>query len=138
MKKFAAIIATTVTLSACFGAPPNEKILTDFCTDLFAGEEQTATRIAETTGGSLETYCGCFASQTVSEARNIDLYKDILLSMTELRDAEKLTLDETAEEIERRLDAGEIEGFAEDDLGSLDDAFRDLLTDMMGSNGTCP
>ncbi len=138
MKKFAAIIAATVTLSACFGAPPNEKILTDFCTDLFAGEEQTATRIAQTTGGSLETYCGCFASQTIAEGKDIDLYKDVLLAMNELRTGENLTLDDTAEEVERRLASGELEGFTAQDLGRLDDTFRDLLTDMMDSNGTCP
>lgn len=138
MKYLFSAAAAAFVLSACNGAPPNEEILTELCTDLFEGDTRSVTMIAEDTGTDLATFCGCFAAQTVADGTKVDLYKDILVQMTELRSADDADVDDTADRIEDKLESGEIDSFNENDFESLGDYFQDLAINMGGTNGTCP
>lgn len=138
MKYLFSAAAAAFVLSACDGAPPNEKILTQLCTDLFEGDTRSVTMIMDDTGTDLATFCGCFASQTVAEGTKIDLYKDILIQMTELQSTGDLDVDDTADLIEEKLESGEIDTFNENDFESLGDYFQDLSIGMGGTDGACP
>lgn len=138
MKYLCSAAAAAFVLSACNGAPPNEEILSQLCTDLFDGDTRSITMITEDTGADLATFCGCFAEQTVAEGTKIDLYKDILVQMTDLQSAENLDVDDTADLIEDKLESGEIDSFNENDFESLGDYFQDLAINMGGTNGACP
>lgn len=130
-------LAAIAVLTACNGAPPNEQLLTESCVALFEGDARTAGMIAGEAGTDLATFCGCFATQTVAEETNVDLYKDILNTMVEIRSAGNLNVEDTADQLETKLEAGEIDSFTEAQFDNLGDVFQDLSTDMMGAGGTC-
>lgn len=138
MKHLIAAAAAISIMTACYGAPPNEKILTDFCGDLFDGDGRTAEMITSEAGTDLATFCSCFGAQTVAEEDKIDLYKDILLNMVQVRSAGNLSVEETADQIEDQLESGELEGFSEQDFDDLGDEFQDLASEMKSAGGTCP
>ena len=138
MKYLLAPIAAATILSGCFGAPPNEKILTDLCVELFEGDPRSLTMISGDTGSDLPTFCGCFASQTVAEESNIDMRKEILVKMTAVREANGFDVEATAEQIQEQVRSGEIDSFTESDFDDLGDYFRDLSTDMSDTSGICP
>ena len=134
---FAPVVAATF-LAGCFGAPPNEKILSDLCVDLFEGDSRSLTMIAGETGSDLPTFCSCFAKRTVAEATKVDLRKEILVTMTAIRAADNLDVEDTADRIEAQLDSGEITSFTENDFDDLGDYFQDLSMDMSDTSGVCP
>ena len=138
MKHILAPLAAVTVLVGCFGAPPNEKILTDLCVDLFEGDARSLTMIAGDTGSDLPTFCGCFATRTVAEATKIELRKEILETMTTIRGTNSLDVEDTADRIEAQLESGEITSFTENDFDDLGDHFRDLSIDMSDTNGACP
>ena len=138
MKHLLAPIAAATVLAGCFGAPPNEKILTDLCVDLFEGDARGLTMISGDTGSDLPTFCACFATSTVAEATKIDLRKEILETMTTIRGADNLNVEDTADRIETQIESGQITSFTENDFDDLGDYFRDLSVDMSDTNGACP
>ncbi len=138
MKYIVATFAAASVMSACNGAPPNEKILTQLCTDVFEGDARTAGMIAGDTGTTLETFCGCFATKTVAEESEIDLYKEILNTMVEIRKENSFDVERTADRVEVLIESGEIDGFTSAQFDALGDAFQDLSLDMGRAGGTCP
>lgn len=133
-----AIMAAAGALAACWGAPPNEKILTDLCTDLFEGEARTTRIILENSGTDLAGYCGCFAAQTVAGESQIDKRKEILVALLNARQDGDSDIEDAADRIEEMIDSGEIEGFTSAEFDALGDYFQDLTMDMGDAEGTCP
>ncbi|MEO0607568.1 MAG: hypothetical protein AAFY82_05005 [Pseudomonadota bacterium] len=138
MKHLIAAVAAITVMTACNGAPPNQKVLTDLCSDLFVGDTRTAGMITGEAGTDLATFCSCFAAQTVAEADKIDVHKDILLTMVEIRSAGNLTVEDTADALEAKFDSGDIDGISEQDFDDLGDYFQDLSIEMKAAGGTCP
>jgi len=138
MKQLFATVAAMTLISGCFGAPPNEKILTNSCAELFVGDERIAAQIAGDAGTGLDDFCGCFAAKTVAESRNVDLYKDIFSAMLEIRSGQSLSVEETAEALEVKLSTGAVEGIAETELYDLGEDFRKLAQKMSDAGGVCP
>lgn len=138
MKYIAAMFAAASVLTACNGAPPNEKLLTQLCTDVFEGDARTAGMIAGETGTDLETFCGCFATQTVAGETKIDLHKEILQTMVTIRTENNFDVERTADRVEDQIESGEIDGFTSEQFDELGDVFQDLSMEIGRANGACP
>jgi hypothetical protein len=137
MKRLFITIAAAATLSACGGAPPNEKILNQQCQDLFGGDARTMgmiTNIAET---DLAGFCGCYASKAVATPTLIDKHKEMLIKMNELKQTGG-DVEFAAEQIEDMTRDGRITSFTEEEFEALGDFFQDLSGDMGSAGGSCP
>ena len=138
MKHLIAATAAISVLTACGGAPPNEKILTDLCTDLFTGDARLEGMISQDGGTDVAGFCGCFAAQSVANAETIDLHKSILVEMTEIKKAGSLDVEDTADRVIEGIQSGAIDSFDEAQFDALGDSFQDLSTAMYDSDGSCP
>ena len=81
MKNVYLIALAAIVLGACWGAPPNEKILTLQCFDLFAGDARTVGMVANDARTDLDTFCACYGAKVAGTPELIDLHKDILVAM---------------------------------------------------------
>lgn len=138
MRHLIAATAAISMLTACGGAPPNEKILTDLCTDLFSGDARTEGMITSDAGTDLAGFCGCYAVQTVADPEATDLQKAILSEMTQIKNTDNLTVEQAADRIEDGLDSGAIDTFTEAQFDALGDSFQALSRDMYDNGGSCP
>lgn len=137
MRNIFLIAASAIVLGACWGAPPNEKILTQQCFDLFDGDARTAGMVANDAGSDLESFCACYGAKVVGTPELIDLHKDILVTMNEIKGS-GTDVEDAAEQVEEMTRDGRIDTFGEDDLEALGDYFTDLTVEMLGAGGTCP
>ncbi|MEO1189153.1 MAG: hypothetical protein AAFW60_08770, partial [Pseudomonadota bacterium] len=137
MKHCYLFASAALVLGACWGAPPNEKILSQQCFDLFDGDARTEGMVANDARTDLAGFCACYGAKVVATPELIDLHKDILVSMNEAK-GEGNNVEAAAEQIEAMTQDGRIDTFTEDDLDALGDYFRDLTVDMSGADGSCP
>ncbi|MEL7055246.1 MAG: hypothetical protein AAGL09_02835 [Pseudomonadota bacterium] len=137
MKNVYLIASAAIVLGACWGAPPNEKILTQQCFDLFDGDARTVGMVANDARTDLDSFCSCYGAKVVGTPELIDLHKDILVAMNEAK-AEENNVEAAAEQVEAMTQDGRIDTFDEDDLDALGNYFRDLTLDMSGADGSCP
>ncbi|NQY13795.1 MAG: hypothetical protein HRT81_08065 [Henriciella sp.] len=137
MKRLFITIAAAAILSACGGAPPNEKILNQQCQDLFGGDARTMGMITNMAETDLEGFCGCYASKAVATPSLIDKHKEMLIKMNELKQTGG-DVESAAEQIEEMTQDGRITSFSEDEFEALGDFFQDLSGDMGSAGGSCP
>ncbi|MEL7030915.1 MAG: hypothetical protein AAGK80_01475 [Pseudomonadota bacterium] len=137
MKNIYLIASAAIVLGACWGAPPNEKILAQQCYDLFDGDARTEGMVRTDARSDLDGFCACYAAKVVGTPDLIDLHKDILVSMNEAK-GEGSDVEAAAEQVEAMTQDGRIDTFTGDDLDALGDYFRDLTVDMSGADGSCP
>ncbi|MEO1552660.1 MAG: hypothetical protein AAFR82_01905 [Pseudomonadota bacterium] len=137
MKNLFPIAAAALILGACWGAPPNEKILTQQCFDLFDGDARTEGMVENDAKSDLAGFCACYGAKVVSTPELIDLHKDILVAMNEAK-GDGTNVEAAAEQVEEMTQDGRIDTFTEDDLDALGDYFQDLTVDMSGADGVCP
>lgn len=138
MRHLIAATAAISVLTACGGAPPNEKILADLCTDLFSGDARSESMITEDAGTDLAGFCSCYGTLTAADPQATDLHKDILSQMTAIKSADGLNVEQTADRIEDRLESGAIDTFTEAQFDALGDTFQDLSRAMYDNGGSCP
>lgn len=138
MKYLFSVAAAAIALSACNGAPPNEEILTQSCTNLFQNDSRAMELITEGAETDLATYCGCYAAKTVADGTRIDQHKEILAMMVEIRSADGLSVQKAADRMEERFDSGEITSVSKQDFEDLGEYFDGLSDDMRDAGGTCP
>lgn len=138
MKHLMAAAAAITVMTACNGAPPNEKILTELCSDLLTGDARAEGMVREDAGTDVADFCACYAAQTVAAAEKIDLDKEILVTMTNLRSADNLNVEGAADRIESGIESGDIEGFTERQFEDLGDRFQRLSRNMYDNGGSCP
>lgn len=138
MKQLIAATAAISVLTGCWGAPPNEKILTDFCTDLFSGDARSERMISGDAGTDIAGFCGCYASQTVSDTETTALHKDILSEMVSIKTADGLNVEDTADRIEAGIESGAIDTFTETQFEAMGDEFQELSEAMYENGGSCP
>ena len=137
MKNIYLIASAAIVLGACWGAPPHEKILAQQCFDLFDGDARTEGMVRTDARSDLDSFCACYGAKVVQSPELIDLHKDILISMNEVK-GDGTDVEAAAEQIEAMTQDGRIDTFTEDDLDALGDYFRDLTVDMSGADGSCP
>ena len=138
MKYQTVTAAVAVMLTACNGAPPNEKILGDLCTELFSGDARSEAMISGDAGTDVAEFCACYAAQTVSDPEATDLHKDILNQMTQIKTADSLNVEQTADRIEDSIESGAIDSFTEAQFEALGDEFQDLSRAIYDNGGSCP
>ncbi len=138
MRHLIAAAAAISVITACGGAPPNEKILTDFCTDLFSGDSRSESMITGDAGTDVASFCACYATQTVADTETTALHKDILSEMVSIRTADDLNVEDTADRIEAGIESGTIDTFTEAQFDALGDEFQALSRAMYDNGGSCP
>eukprot|EP00903_Cladosiphon_okamuranus_P003051 g3049.t1 len=137
MKHLFMPIAAIAVLSACWGAPPNESILSAQCETLFEGDARTMGRITNQAETTLTGFCDCFAAQAMKSPDVVDTYKSVLVAMNEAK-ADGGDVEAAAERVEEMTRDGSITDFTEADLEGLGDFFQDLSVELATAGGTCP
>ena len=130
--------AAMITLGACWGAPPNEKILADLCLDVFDGDAAILRDINERAGTDLDGFCTCYGTRIAADATKLDLHKSISLAIAEARAGTDLDTEGGAEAVEAQIRAGEIDTFTEDQLMDVGDDYQGVMYDMRRNDGVCP
>lgn len=139
MKKLIAGIVLPVMLAGCWGAPPNEKLLDQACTDLFLGDpEMTRNLLSESAVITVDGFCDCFAAQSIAAPTTIDLHKDVLNAINTTRAETGLGVEDAVKHIEdAKDDPAVFDTFTNQQLDDVGDFFQDVA-ESMGETGTCP
>lgn len=138
MMKIWMIAGSAMLLGACWGAPPNEKLLTGLCQDIFVGDTDVINQLTRDTGADLDEFCACYAATIVSQPTKIPLHKDVSSAISEARRGTSLDAEGAAERVEEMIQSGEIDTFTEDQLSEVGDDYQDVGSSMEDNGGTCP
>lgn len=138
MKRLIGLAVSVSVLSACWGAPPNEKILTGLCQDAFVGDEQIANMLAGESGTDLDTFCSCYAATIVTDPVKTSLHKDVLNAIAVAREGASRGAEDAADRVEDLIESGEIDTFTEDHLEATGDELQRISESMNENGGVCP
>ena len=138
MKNYIIAAVSGLALSACWGAPPNEKILTDLCQDVFSGDPDILREISDESGANLDSFCACYGQTLAAETSKIDVHKDVSMAIIESRDGTTFGAEDAAERVEERIRSGEIDTFTEDQLMEVGSDYQSVMRDMSRNDGVCP
>lgn len=138
MLKLIMSIAGAAALTACWGAPPNEKILNQLCTDIFTGDEDIAAMLAAESGADLNSFCGCYAATIVAQPEKIDVHKDAVIAIAQVREDTDLGAEDAAQKVGSMIEAGEIDSFSEAQLDETGQDFQRVMGSMLDNDGVCP
>jgi hypothetical protein len=138
MKSVFAIAVSTIILSACNGAPQNEKILTGLCQDIFAGDDQIVRMLASDASTDLDSFCNCYAATIAADAVKLPLHKDVVMAIAEARKSAGGGAEDAAGKVEEMIQSGEIDTFTEEQLDSTGDDFQLIAEAMNENGGSCP
>jgi hypothetical protein len=138
MKKIMISVAAIAAVGACWGAPPNEKILTQLCQDVFAGDAAIMRDINERAETDLDGYCACYGATFAADTAKVDLHKTVSLEIANAREGTNLDTEGGAEAVEALIRSGEIDTFSEDQLMQVGDEYQRLMYDMRRNDGVCP
>jgi len=137
MKTIMACLAGTLLLVGCKGAPPNEKILSEGCQQLFSGDAEIISSIVEDTNADLETFCGCYAQTIVQDPVKTDLHKDALVAINTARAANNIGVEAAVQVVEAQIVSGANDLFSAEELDGTGDDFQAVGESMAGT-GQCP
>lgn len=132
------VIAAASTLTACWGAPPDEEILSGLCVDLITGDERIIQDIAGESGTDLAGFCACYAKTIVADPDKTALHKDAIGAMVEARKDSNRGVEDAAEYVGSLIEAGEIDTFTERQLDSTGRDYQNVSEDMAAEGGICP
>ncbi len=138
MIKHIAIVASAAALTACWGAPPDEKILNGLCVDLLSGDTRVLEDLAGEAGVGVDAFCACYAKTIVADAAKTTLHKDAISAMVEARKDGDRGVEAAARHVQDLIESGEIDTFTEDQLDSTGDDFQSVSRDMGENGGVCP
>ena len=138
MKNIGMIALCALAVSACWGAPPDEKILAGLCNDVFTGDAEIVSEISRDGSVDLETYCACYSATIVADASKIDLHKTVSIAIADARDGTNLGTEDGAERVEDLIRSGDITEFTEDDLSRVGEDYQSVMRDLSNSGGVCP
>ncbi len=138
MKTLFAIAVSTMALSACNGAPPNEKILTGLCQDIFAGDDQIVRMLASDASTDLDGFCACYGTSIAADAVKLPLHKDVVMAIAVARKSDGGGAEDAAEKVEEMIQAGEIDTFTEAQLDETGEDFQRISEAMQANGGACP
>ncbi len=138
MKYAGATLGAMLVLGGCWGAPPNEKILTQQCTTLFSDPSMVDEIARELEGTTTEAFCACYASKVVTQD-NVDVHKDVLNAVNVTLEETGLGVEPAVEKIIADMKAGSgFDTFSEAELMSVGQYLDDLSDNMADAGGTCP
>ena len=138
MIKQIGIVVVAGALTACWGAPPNEKLLTGLCVDLISNDARILQDIAGEAGTDLDGFCGCYAKTMIADPVKTALHKDVIGAMVEARKDGDRGVEDAAQYVEGLIESGEIDTFTEQQLDSTGDDFQRISDDMRAEGGVCP
>ncbi len=125
-----------LVLGACWGAPPNEKILKTACIDVLQGDADIERTLLSDIGTDLDGYCGCYASVTIKFETRTALHKDVLSAMVTAR-SEGIGAEAAAKAVEAQIENGEIDTFDAEQLDNVGEDFQDIA-ESLEETGQCP
>ena len=126
-----------IALGACWGAPPNEKILTDLCLDVFNGDAAILRDISDRAETDLEGFCACYGTRIAADTTKVDLHKSVSLAIADARAGTNLDTEGGAEAVEAQIQTGEIDTFTEEELMDVGDDYQRVMRDMRRNDGVC-
>ena len=138
MIKQLAILAAAGTLTACWGAPPDEKILNGLCVDLISGDSRIVEDIAGEAGTDLDGFCACYAKTIAADTAKTALHKDAISAMVAARTDGDRGVEAAAKHVESLIESGEIDTFTADQLDSTGDDYQLVSGEMRAAGGVCP
>jgi hypothetical protein len=130
--------AAMITLGACWGAPPNEKIMTDLCLEIFDGDAAILRDINDRAETDLQGFCTCYGTRIAADTTKIDLHKSVSMAIAEARAGTDLDTEGGAEAVEEKIRTGEIDSFTEEQLMDVGDDYQRVMRDMRRNDGVCP
>lgn len=138
MRNLLGLIVSASVLGGCWGAPPDEKLLTGLCQDIFVGDEEIVTMLARESGADLETFCTCYAATIVTDPAQTSVHKDVINAIAVAREETSGGAETAAERVEEMIQSGEIDTFTEDQLEETGEAFQRISEGMKDNGGACP
>lgn len=132
------ILLAAGTLTACWGAPPNEKILNGLCVDLISGDTRVLEDIAVEAGTDLNGFCACYAKTIVADTAKTALHKDAINAMVAARNDGERGVESAAQHVESQIESGEIDTFTAEQLDSTGDDYQLVSEEMRAAGGVCP
>lgn len=138
MKTLCAMTLSAVLLGACWGAPPNEKLLNGSCLDVFTGDVEITRILAGEAGTDLNSFCSCYAASIVTDTAKTSLHKDVASAIAEARRGTTRGAEEAAEHVEELIQSGEIDTFTEDQMDAVGEDFQRISEAMAENGGACP
>jgi len=138
MIKKIGVIVSAAAVTACWGAPPDEKILAGLCTDLITGDTRILEDIAGESGTDLDGFCACYAKTIVADPEKTALHKDAINAMVEARKDGDRGVEDAAEYVSSQIEAGEIDTFTAQQLDSTGRDYQDISEEMAAEGGVCP
>lgn len=131
-------IAGAFALTACWGAPPNEKILNQLCTDTFTGDAEINAVLTAESGADIDSFCSCYAATIVAQPNKIDLHKSAVLAIAQVREESDLGAEDAAKKVGSMIETGEIDGLSEEQLDETGQDFQRVMGSMLDNDGVCP
>ncbi|MCR9268367.1 MAG: hypothetical protein NXH72_00120 [Hyphomonadaceae bacterium] len=138
MKNTIIAAVSAVALGACWGAPPQEKILADLCQEVFVGDIEIVPEFADEFGADIPTFCACYAATIMSQPDKVDLHRDVSLAIAEARNGTARGTEEAAEHVEELIRNGEIDTFTEDQLMDVGSDYQRIGRSLSRNDGVCP
>lgn len=136
MMRIILAISASLVLGACWGAPPEEKILSGLCVDILKDDANIERSLIADTGTDLQGYCSCYAKYTVQYPERTALHKDVLSTMVAARTG-GMDPEQAAKAVEAQIEAGEVDTFTAEQLDDVGDDFQDVSM-KMEDTGSCP
>ena len=138
MKTAYASLATALFLTGCWGAPPNEKLLTQACSTLFEGDPELVMEFTgENASITLDSFCSCYGASFANAPERTGLHKDILNALNVARKETGGDVDRAARKVADAISAGTIDTFTGAQLNDVGEYFEEV-GESMNPNGQCP
>lgn len=138
MKTVYAMTLSAVLLGACWGAPPNQKLLNGLCQDVFVDDAEVTQILAGEAGTDLNGFCVCYAATIVADPVKTSLHKDVTNAIAEARKGTTRGAEDAAEHVEELIQSGVIDTFTEDQLDAVGGDFQRISEEMGENGGACP
>lgn len=131
-------MAGALVLSACNGAPNDEQILAQSCVTLFGDDEDFFDEfIRDSSVDSLESFCGCYASNVVTSETLVPIHKDALTAIIAARTENDLDVENAARRVFAKIESGEIDTLTRSQFDNVGEYLEEIGEGMSNSE-TCP
>jgi hypothetical protein len=138
MIKHLCAIASTAALVACWGAPPNEKILNGLCLDVFEGDPDITALLAAESNADTESFCACYAATMMTMPDKIPLHKDAIYEIAQAREGTSLGAEDAAQKVGDLIEDGVIDTFTADQFDETGKDLQRVMGSMQDNDGICP
>ena len=138
MKTAYASITAALFLTGCWGAPPNEKLLTQACSTLLENDTELVMEFAgENASVTLDSFCSCYGASFANAPELTGVHKDVLNALNVARVETGGDVDRAARNVNDAISAGTIDTFTAAQLAEVGDYFEGV-GESMAPDGKCP